>query len=107
MVIPPNHGAVLRGQACVHDYMKRRRRTENVRKREELEAERLAHEPDNLAVLAQVGSRLQASGLRTHLELHLDSALAHEPDDLAVLAQAGFQKGRIVSGNGSGARCFW
>lgn len=42
-------------QACVHDYMKRRRRTENVRKREELEAERLAHEPDNLAVLAQVG----------------------------------------------------
>ena len=47
-------------QACVHDYMKRRRRTENVRKREELEAERLAHEPDNLAVLAQVG--VQAAG---------------------------------------------
>jgi hypothetical protein len=48
---------LLRAQACVHDYMKRRRRTENVRKREELEAERLAHEPDNLAVLAQVGLR--------------------------------------------------
>ena len=53
------HQKLLRVQACVHDYMKRRRRTENVRKREELEAERLAHEPDNLAVLAQVGNRFR------------------------------------------------
>ena len=62
-------------QACVHDYMKRRRRTENVRKREELEAERLAHEPDNLAVLAQVrGFRLQgpAEGFRIRKQLHLE-----------------------------------
>lgn len=46
-------------QACVHDYMKRRRRSENSRKQEALDEEvarQAVHVTDNLAVLASVSS---------------------------------------------------
>ena len=48
-------GLQFRCKVCVHDYMRKRRRTEATAKAEELEARRLEVATDNLAVLAQVG----------------------------------------------------
>ena len=47
-------GLQFRCKTCVHDYMRKRRRTEASQKAEELEARRLEVATDNLAVLAQV-----------------------------------------------------
>lgn len=55
-------GLQFRCKTCVHDYMRKRRRSEAIQKAEELEARRLEVATDNLAVLAQVGGLL---GLKT------------------------------------------
>ena len=47
-------GLQFRCKACVHEYMRKRRRSEASAKAEELEARRLEMATDNLAVLAQV-----------------------------------------------------